>query len=174
MFSEPLKIVSQAGVLPGQKIADIGAGSGYYVTEIAKALMSSGTVYAIDINKELLEKIKNKTKHENLSNVEVIWGDFELENGTKLKTASIDMVFACNVFFQTEDKRGAIKEIKRILVPHGKVVFVDWSESSNIGPKDNMLVKEWDILDLFEKNGFVKEKSLFAGEHHYGIIFKKL
>jgi SAM-dependent methyltransferase len=82
-----------------QKIADIGAGSGYYVTEIAKALMSSGTVYAIDINKELLEKIKNKTKHENLSNVEVIWGDFELENGTKLKTSSIDMVFACNVFF---------------------------------------------------------------------------
>ena len=175
MFLNPKKIVEQAGVHSGQNIADLGSGSGFYVIEIAKSLMSTGTVYAIDVDKELLQKITNSAKNNNLLNVETIVGDFEVVNGTKLASNSIDICFVCNVFFQVENKKNAIEEIKRILIGGGKVVFIDWSSDFvGVGPKKEYLFTEEQAIDLFSKNGFSKEKNIMAGTHHYGIIFKKL
>lgn len=175
MFAEPKKIVEQAGVLAGQKIVDLGAGSGYFTNEIAKALMSTGTVFAVDVNKDLLLKIKNNATGLDLSNVEVIAGDVESPLGTNLAESVIDICFACNIFFQLQDKGGAVKEIKRILKPGGRLVLVDWGDVSfGVGPKKEMIFDEKTAKEFFESNGFVVEKKCTAGSHHYGIIFRKM
>src|SRR3989344_4602935 len=62
MFSDPVKIVEQCGVLPGMDIADLGSGSGHYTMAMAKALLSSGRVYAIDVQKDLLDEIRRILK----------------------------------------------------------------------------------------------------------------
>ena len=124
MFSDPIKNVEQCGIQPGMDIADLGSGSGHYSMAIAKALTSTGRVYAIDINKDLLTKLKNNSVKQNLFNIEVIWGDIDNLNGTKLRDYSVDMVFACNILFQIENKVEFIKEIKRILKPGGGAVIV--------------------------------------------------
>jgi ubiquinone/menaquinone biosynthesis C-methylase UbiE len=175
MFSDPVKNVEKSGIQPGMEIADLGAGSGHYTMAAAKALLSTGRVYAIDVEKELLAKIKNNAARAGLYNVEVIWGDIEKINGTKLKEASIDLAFLCNVLFQEENKTNIIKEIKRILKPGGRVLVVDWEDSfGGIGPSAEMVVKRDEAMDLFEKNGFHLDREISAGAHHYGLIYKKL
>ena len=175
MFSDPAKIVEQCGIVPGMDIADLGVGSGFYTLSAAKALMSSGRVYAIDVQKDLLTKLKNTAAREGLYNVEVIWGDIEKLNGTKLKDYSIDLCFLCNVLFQLEDKGVIVKEVKRILKPGGRVLVVDWTGSfGGMGPKKEMVVNKEDVSKNFEKNGFHLDREISAGQHHYGLIFKKL
>ena len=175
MFSDPAKIVEQCGVQPGMDIADLGVGSGFYTLSAAKALMSSGRVYAIDVQKDLLTKLKNTAAREGLYNVEVIWGDIEKLNGTKLRDYSIDLCFLCNVLFQLEDKSVIVKEVKRILKPGGRVLVVDWTGSfGGMGPKEEMVIKKEDVSKNFEKSGFHLDREISAGEHHYGLIFKKL
>lgn len=175
MFSDPVKNIEQCRIQAGWDIADLGAGSGFYTIAAAKALHATGRVYAIDAQKELLSKLKNQATKQGLYNVEVIWGDIEKSNGTKLRDSSIDLALLCNVLFQLENKENIIAEIKRILKPAGRVLVVDWLDSfGGVGPKQNVVVKKDVVIGKFEKSGFHLEKQISAGEHHYGLIFKKL
>ena len=175
MFSDPLKNIEQCRIQPGMEIADIGSGSGFYTLGAAKALLSTGRVYAIDIQKDLLTKIKNQAAREGLYNVEVIWGDVEKPGGTRLRDASIDLAFLSTILFQLENKKIAVEEVKRILKPGGRVMVIDWADSfGGIGPKPDTVVKKDYVMDLFEKEGFHLEREISVGAHHYGLIYKKL
>lgn len=175
MFSDPVKNIEHCGIQAGMDIADFGAGSGHYSFAASKALMSTGRVYAIDAQKDLLTKLKNHATRESLYNIEVVWGDIEKINGTKLRDSSIDIVFLCNVFFQVDEKDNTVKEAGRILKPKGKVLFVEWSSShGGIGPAPKAVVKKDKAISMFEKHGFHLEREFEAGAHHYGLIFKKM
>ncbi len=175
MFSDPVKNIEQCGIQVGQEIADMGAGSGFYTLAAARALISTGRVYAIDVHKDMLTKLKNTATREGLYNVEVIWGDIEKVGGTHMKEGSVDLVLFCNVLFQVEDKVNAIREVKRILKPGSHVLVVDWTDSfGGIGPAPHHVVKKDAALVLFEKEGFSLDHEITAGSHHYGIIMKKL
>lgn len=175
MFSDPKKNIDQCGIQPGMNIADFGSGSGYYALEASKALMGTGHVYAIDVQKDLLARLKNLAIRQHVFNIEVVWGNIEKPEGTRLKSGSIDLVLVCNLLFQIEDKKTLVDEIKRILVPGGRVLVIDWSDSfGGIGPHKNNVITEDQALALFERAGFAKDRPVQAGSHHYGMIVKKL
>lgn len=175
MFSDPAKNVEQCGIQAGMDIADLGAGSGFYSMEASKALMSTGRVYAVDVQKDLLTKLKNNATRLGLYNIEVIWGDIEKLGGTKLRDASVDLAFLCNILFQMEDKATPVKEVKRILKPAGRVLVVDWSSSfGGMGPTPSAVITKEAVTTMFEKSGFHLDREISAGAHHYGLIFKKL
>lgn len=174
-FSDPKKNIDQCGIQAGMIIADLGAGSGFYTLEAAKALGSTGKVYAVDAQKALLARLKNNAAKENLYNVDVIWGDIERLGGTNIRDNSIDLILVCNVLFQLEDKRGLVAEVKRILASGGRVLVVDWTDSfGGIGPDKGRVFSKVDAENLFETQGFAKDREIQAGTHHYGFIYKKL
>ncbi len=158
----------------GSKVADIGSGSGFYTLEIAKTLANTGKVFAIDVQKDFLSKIAREARERNLKNVEIIQGDVEVLGGTKLADKSIDICLLCSVLFQIEQKKDAINEVKRILVPSGKLIIIEWSDESKIHPDRKRVLKKSEAIHFLELNGFVKEREFDAGSHHYGIIFHKL
>ncbi len=175
MFSDPVKNIDQCGIQAGMDIADFGSGSGFYTITASKSLMATGHVYAIDIQKDLLTKLKNHASREGLYNIDVVWGDVEKPNGTKLRDGSIDLVLMCTILFQIEDKKSAVKEAKRILKPGGRVLVVEWTDSfGGIGPQPNMIVRRDAVLDMFEGLGFHLDRDITTGPHHYGMIFKKM
>ncbi len=175
MFSDPAKNVGQCGIQAGMDIADFGSGSGFYTLEAARALISTGRVYSIDLHQELLSKTRNHASQNGLHNVEVIVGDIEKQGGSKLRESSIDLVFMCNIMFQLEHKEDAVKEAKRVLKPGGRILVVDWEDSfGNMGPHPENIFKKGAAHTLFEKNGFHLDREIEAGSHHYGFIFKKL
>lgn len=175
MFSDPIKNIEQLGLTPGMEVADFGSGSGQYSMASSRAMAGSGKVYSIDINKDLLTKLKNSSVKEGIYNIEVIWGDLDKLNGTKLRDFSVDFVLVCNILFQLENKDIVVKEVKRILKPGGKVLVVDWEDSfGGIGPKPEVVFNKKSAEKLFEKEGFHLEKEIKAGSHHYGLVMKKL
>jgi ubiquinone/menaquinone biosynthesis C-methylase UbiE len=175
MFSDPEKNVEQLSLGAGNYVADFGAGSGFYSFAAAEAVGASGKVYAIDVQKTLLEKLKNEarnTKH--LMNVEIVWGDLEHLGGTRLRENSMDVVIAANVFFMFENKDAPCMEIKRILKKGGRVLLVDWAGSfGSMGPTQDAVLTEPEAKKLFAKHGFTEDREIAAGAQHYGIIFRK-
>jgi len=175
MFSDPVKNVEQCGIQAGQEIADFGSGAGHYTIAASRALISTGRVYAVDVQQDLLTKLKNEATRSGLYNIEVIWGNVEKIGGTKLHDNSIDLVFLCNLLFQLDDKETAIKEVKRVLRPGGRVLVVDWTDSfGGLGPKPEAVVRKDVAMSVFSKSGFHLDREISAGAHHYGLIFKKL
>lgn len=174
MFSDPAKNIEQLGLSKGMFVADFGAGSGFYTMSSAKAVGEKGRVYAIDVQKELIQKIKNQAKIEHLSNIEIIWGDVEKVGGSKMRDDSVDAVIIANILFQLSDKNNICLEAKRILKKGGRLLVVDWIDSfGNLGPRQEDIFSVSGAKEIFLKNGFAVEKEFNAGEHHYGLIFKK-
>jgi len=173
MFSDPKDNVSQFSLNSGDYVADFGAGSGFYTLAISEVVGSSGKVYAIDVQKDLLLKIKNLANAEHKTNIDVVWADLEHLGGTKLRSASLDAVIAANIFFQFENKVNPCLEIKRILKKNGRVLVVDWSSSfGGIGPHPDSVFNMEKAKELFTKNGFEFDREISAGAQHYGIILR--
>ncbi len=173
MFSDPKKNVEAFSLIPGMTIADLGAGSGAYSMLSAVAVGDLGKVYAVDIQKEVLSRIKSEANKNNLLNIEIVWGDIEKDGGTKLRAGCVDGAIASNILFQLHDKEGFRDEVKRILKPGGKLFVIDWTDSfGGIGPHGASVFSSASCKNFF-KNGFDLEKEFGAGAHHYGIIFKK-
>lgn len=174
MFSDPEKNIGELGLMPGMHVADIGAGSGFYSLAVARAVGSRGKVYAIDVQKDLLSKLKNEAKQQGLHNLEVIWGNAEKQGGTGLREGSVDAVVVTNLLFQITDKESLVKEVKRILKPKGRMLLVDWQGSfDGMGPQPEHVVLPDVMKELFEKQGFLFERRMGAGAQHYGFIFSK-
>ena len=173
-FTDPTRNLAQFGLSESARVADFGAGSGAYTLAAAKLVGTSGRVYAIDVEKIFLTRIKNLARESGLSNVEVVWGDVEKLGGTKLRDQSLDAVIASNLLFQVEDRDGLLGEILRVLKPRGRALIVDWSDSfGNMGPRPQEVVRESAARTLFERSGFILEREIDAGEHHYGLVMRK-
>ena len=171
-FSEPRSNVLQMGLRDGMKIADLGAGNGHYTLAAAAAVGSSGRVYAIDVQEEVLKHLKDSAHRAGRRNIETIWGNFEKAGGTKLRDQSVDGVILSNTLFQLERKEDAVKEIKRILKSEGKLLVVDWAGAyGGMGPAPQYVVSEHQAEEIFITGGFYKVKDFRAGPHHYAIVF---
>ncbi len=171
MFSDPAVNLSKLGLAEGMKVVDLGAGSGFYSIEAGRRVGVSGRVYAVDVQKDLLERLRSIAAKDDVRNIEAVWGNAEKIGGTKLRESAADRVIASNILFQIAKLDDFALEIKRILKPGGKVLIVDWSESSTMSPKT--LVPVLKAETLFEKNGFALDQSFDAGDHHYGLVLTR-
>jgi len=175
MFSDPAKNIEQFTLGKGNYVADFGTGSGFYALAAAEVVGIGGKIYAVDVQKDLLERLKKEAINvRHLNNIEIIWADLEHVGGTKLRENSMDAIIAANTFFQLDSKDNACLEIKRILKPNGRLLFIDWSSSfGGIGPQPQNVFSEDQAKELFTKHGFKIDKTISAGAQHYGIIFRK-
>lgn len=174
MLTGPEQIVTQISFPAKAQIADIGAGTGHYARVLAQRVARiDGKVFAIDIQKDLLDRLKHDAIQHNLDNIEIVWGDAELPKGTRLRDDSMDMVFLTNTLFQIPDKQGVAQEIRRILHTQGLLVVVDWSDSfGGLGPQENDIITAEQVKELFTAHGFVYDKDIDAGDHHYAVTFR--
>jgi|SRR3989344_9342406 len=179
MFSDPVKNLKFFGLRDNSIVADLGAGTGFY-SIAAGQMVPHGKVYAVEIVKDFLTTIKHKAEDAHLKNVETLWGNIEDKGGTHIADGVVDAVIASNTLFQVEDKNQFIEEIKRILKPGGRVLFIDWTKGDpadegkespffnfkGVMPKDQ-------AEELFKRRGFAVEREIDAGLHHYGMILAK-
>jgi len=172
MFTKPEQNILHLGLQEGMRVADFGAGTGFYSRAVSARVGNSGKVYAIEVQKDLVKKLENEVKLWGVSNIKCIWGDVETYGGTKISDHSMDVVIVSNILFQVEDKLGLIDEVKRVLKRGGKVLLVDWIKPlGGLSPEPKHLISQNLARELFEKRGFKFLEELSTSVHYYGIIF---
>src|SRR3990167_2056501 len=128
-FLNPHKTLLAAKVHEGMIAADFGAGSGFFTRALAREVGESGVVWAVDLHRELLPRIKTLSDAEGLHNVEVVHGDVGTVGGSNLPDNHFDFCVAANIFFALEHRGEGVAEIKRILKLGGRALVVDWADS---------------------------------------------
>lgn len=161
-------------------MADFGAGHGFFTIPMARVVGGNGKVYAIDIQKSVLDIIRAKAKVEHLLNIEPVWADLDEIGGSLLKDDFIDFVTVANILFQTEKKEMIMREAYRILRQGGRMAVVEWDLQENIepskyrvGPPPDLRIKKETVKNLALQAGFKLDREFSAGSHHYGLLFKK-
>lgn len=173
-FIVPDVVATHFHVRFGDRVADLGAGSGHFTRALSRLVGPEGKVFAVEIQKQLTEAIAQMARTEHLSNVEPIWGDLESLGGTKISDGTLDAAVLSNTLSMLEDKATAFKECARILRKGGKLLIIDWADSfKGMGPAQHLVVPESVAKELPLPAGFVFERAFGGGEHHYGLSFRR-
>jgi predicted methyltransferase len=129
-WQQPDQVMDHLGISDGARVADIGAGGGWFTIRLAHRVGPNGIVYAEDIQRPMIESIERRVAREGLSNVRTILGtpsDPRLEPG-------VDAVLMVDTYTQLSDSVGLLKKIAAALAPTGKLGIVDFRLDGAGGP----------------------------------------
>jgi len=116
---------------PGQVIADIGAGSGVISLQMAERVLPDGKVMAVDVQQEMLDRLKAWCEKYGVENVEPVRGS---ERRTNLKPASVDLAIMVDVYHEFEYPYEMLMDISKALRPGGRLVFVEYRKEDPAVP----------------------------------------
>lgn len=173
-FADPRTNLQKLSLASGMTVVDFGAGVGAYALAAAPFVAPEGKVYAVEIQKDLLETLKKEAVTKGINNIEVIWGDIEQVGGVGLADNIADVVIISNVLSQAKSMYTLALEAKRLLKPGGRIMVIDWSESfGGMGPLPSDVVPPDEVKKTFGSAGLAFSLDFSAGDHHYGLIFAK-
>ena len=173
-FLNPTRALHAAQLHEGARVADFGAGSGFFTRAAARVVGDIGLVWAVDVHQEMLSRVKNLALQEGLRNVEVVQGNVERQGGSHLPKDNFDLVVVANLLFGAEHKEAVAKEANRVLRVGGRALVVDWKGSfGGLGPHPTHVVTEDHARTLFELSGFTFVSNVPCGEYHWGFLARK-
>lgn len=173
-FLDPVSVVDSFELKEGMAIADFGCGAGYFTILLAERVGSSGKIYALDVQEYALDNVRAKAKINGLSNIETIRANLEVLGSSGLPNESQDLVLLANILFQSSKKTEIIREAKRVLKTGGRLIVIDWEKGNGkFGPPDDSKMNSLGMSDLIQKDGLSFQRKIWAGQFHFGFIFKK-
>jgi ubiquinone/menaquinone biosynthesis C-methylase UbiE len=116
-------MVIEALDLPsGATVAEIGAGEGYWLPWLSRAVGKQGKVYAVEVEADKVEPLREFVDDEGLSNVEVVLGRYE---DPLLPDGSVDLVITSKTYHHIEERVAYFRRLRDDLAPHGRVAHLD-------------------------------------------------
>jgi ubiquinone/menaquinone biosynthesis C-methylase UbiE len=107
---------------PGKTVADIGAGSGWFTVRAAKRVTNTGKVYAVDINQQAIDYIRDRARKEQLHNVATI---LNKPNNPGLPPDSIDAVLFLKAYHEVADPLALLRNLRGSLRPGARVGIIE-------------------------------------------------
>ena len=123
VFDHRAKIVERAGIKPGSTVADIGAGTGLFIPELADAVGDQGKVVAVDIVPKFLAHIAGRATETGAKNIDTVSCTAK---STRLKPNSIDLAFICVTYHHFEFPMQTLKSLHRTLRTGGEIYLIDF------------------------------------------------
>lgn len=167
LWENPNRILRLVEIKPNFVATDLGCGSGYFTIPLAKKVEK---VYAIDVQKEMLQTLEQKTRQQNIKNIEPM---ISKESKIPLEDETLELLISVNALHEFADTEKMINEIRRVLKPKGTALIVDFKkEETGFGPPIAIRISKKRAVALFERMGFKTLKSTDL-PFHYALVFSK-
>ena len=172
LLEQPDRVIATMQLKPGDVVADIGSGSGYFTRRLAKAVLPTGTAYGVDIQPEMNAILAENCKKEGITNVEIILSE---EADPKLPSASVDWMLLVDVYHEFQQPIPMLAKMREALKPGGKVALLEYrlhgDTGAHIKVDHRMSVEQ--VLAEWEPAGFrlVTRHEFLPTQHMF--IFEK-
>jgi ubiquinone/menaquinone biosynthesis C-methylase UbiE len=134
-WQKPEQIMDVLHVADGSKVADIGAGAGWFTIHLARRVGPNGTVYSQDVQREMLEAIKRRVQREGLQNVQTRLGEGSDPN---LGVVGLDAIVVVDAYQEVQERIAFLRNLARALKPNGLIGVVNWKPGrGGPGPPEN-------------------------------------
>ena len=169
VWQKPEEILNVLDIKKGQIIADIGAGSGYLTLKLSERVDSTGIIYAVDIQPEMLDYINKRLVEKGIKNVNLVLGTMD---DPQLPPNSLDLAVLLSTYHEIEQPIGCIKKIKLALKPQGRLAILEFGDESPIGPPLQVRLPEYLVINELKHAGFtLSQRHTFLLPYQYFLIF---
>lgn len=121
-WQRPAAVMDALGISAGTRVADIGAGAGYFTFHLAGRVGPRGRVYAVDIDPAAIEAVQRRASAEKRTQVVTTLGS---ESDPRLPAGSVDVVLLANTYHELGETEGLMRALVRILKPGGLLAIID-------------------------------------------------
>jgi precorrin-6B methylase 2 len=168
-YQKPHEVVHALSLKPGEVIADVGAGSGYFTFHLARHVGEKGRVYAVDVSADMILHINRRIRDTQANNVVSLLAD---PDDPLLPERSVDRFFICDVWHHVENQTKYLSLMKKMLKPGGEVVMIDFHKRETpVGPRLKMRIAREDLIKQMESNGFRVAKEHMFLPYQYFLVF---
>jgi predicted methyltransferase len=130
-------IVRALNIGEGSTVADVGAGGGFFTLRLARIVGPSGRVYAVDINRDVLTKLRDRAAAEGLQNVETIQSE---PDDPRLPYRSLDAALIVNAYHEMTAYELMLQRLRQALKPNGRLVLVEpMSDARRDGSREEQI-----------------------------------
>jgi len=167
----PRLAVQLLNVQPGQVVADIGAGSGYYTALLSRAVGPTGKVFATDIQPGMIRLLQDRIRREKLQNVEPL---LSTTSDPRLPASTLDLALLVDVYHEFSEPQLMLRKIRDALKPGGRLVLLEFRKedpSVPIRPEHKMSVAE--VRAEVEPEGFRFDQVLNDLPWQHILIFRR-
>lgn len=156
-WQKPEDVIRALALKPSARVADVGAGTGYFTVRLARAV-PEGTVFAVDVERKMVEHIASRAKEQGLANVR---GVVASETAANLPEA-VDLVLMVNSFHHIEARAKYMQSIAGALREGGRVAIVEARLEAEQGPPKHFRMSITKIDEEMKAAGFVR-----VGQHDF-------
>jgi predicted methyltransferase len=128
-WQKPHQVIHALGLKPDAVVADIGAGTGYFAARLAN-MLPKGTVYAVDIEPDMVRYLSERAKREKLGNLKAVRG----RAGDPALPALVDLALFVDVYHHIDDRERYFRALAASLKPGGRVAVIDFRLDARRGP----------------------------------------
>lgn len=153
------------GLKPGMKVCDLGCGNGYWTLPMARKVGSDGAVYAVDIQREMLQKLSQRADRFDLKNIRPVLGKID---DPKLPKGELDLVLMVDVYHEFSHPQSMLWEIRRSLTDTGVVALLEYrKEDESVPIKLLHKMSKRQIMKEYHANRFklVREYNELPWQH---------
>lgn len=156
---------------PGQTVADIGAGTGYYTELLARAVGPSGRVYATDIQPEMIRLLEQRIRKKRLANVQAV---LSTETDPRLPPESLDLALLVDVYHEFAHPQQMLRRLRESLKPGARLVLIEFrKEDPSVPIREEHKMSIAEARAEVEPEGFVFDRVLNDLPWQHILIFRK-
>jgi arsenite methyltransferase len=168
-YQKPHEVLAALNIKPGEVIADIGAGSGYFTFRLSHFVGAKGKVYAVDVSPDMIKHINRRIREAKTSNIISILADID---DPLLPDRSVNRFFICDVWHHVENQSKYLSLMKKMLKLGGEVVMIDFHKKElPVGPPPQIKIAREDLIKQMETNGFRLKKEHTFLPYQYFLVF---
>jgi predicted methyltransferase len=169
-WQKPQEVVTALGLKPGQIVADIGAGTGYFEKRLSKAIAPGGIVLAIDTEPEMVRHLGERALQEGTANVVPV---LALPQEAFVPPGRADCVLIVDTYHHIDDRVRYFRRMKEALAPGGRIVVIDFHKRPlPVGPPPQHKLPREFVVDEMKQAGYRLEDEKTFLPYHYFLIFR--
>ncbi len=172
VWQKPEQVVDALSINSGETVADIGAGSGYFTVLFSRRVRDNGKVYAVDIEKGMIDYIAKRVRAEKLNNIHLI---LSTPSDPLLPESSVDLIFMCNTYMYIDKRQDFLKLLMKALKKGGRLAIIDFKATNTlVGPPiDTRVSRDKVIEEVLGVTGFTMEAEYHFLPYQYFLVFRK-